>query len=95
MGGLGVVGKAEVCPVAFCGLPSFTSPLSTVLSLGASSSPAGAGLCHAIWNLQSQDNNQSYIKIIIDNKHLSYDTKIHIQSSEQDMGERHACNSII
>ena len=51
LGGLGEVAGDDACPVANCGLPSPASPFSTVVSLGACSSPAGAGLWRAIWKL--------------------------------------------
>ena len=50
LGGLGEVCGADVCPSKrpFCGLPSLTSPVSVVASLGACSSPVGAGRGRAI-----------------------------------------------
>lgn len=51
LGGLGEVDGGDACPEANCGLPSLASPFSTVVSLGACSSPAGAGLWRAIWKL--------------------------------------------
>lgn len=44
LGGLGDVSGTEECP----GLPSLSSTFSFVDSLGACSSPAGAGLVRAI-----------------------------------------------
>ena len=45
LGGLGEVSGADVCP----GLPSAASPVSFIDTLGACSSPAGAGLCRVIY----------------------------------------------
>ena len=51
LGGLGEVDGGDACPEANFRLPSLASPFSTVVSLGACSSPAGAGLWRAIWKL--------------------------------------------
>ena len=46
LGGLGEVSGADMCP----GLPSAISSLSFVVTLGACSSPVGAGFCRVTYH---------------------------------------------
>ena len=69
LGGLGETSGADICP----GLPSAVSPCSFV-SLGACSSPAGAGLCRATYHDYAISGQFNLVSVI----HVTFTDKLKI-----------------